>query len=355
MKNYAIIMAGGSGTRFWPVSRKSNPKQFQKIGSSDTLLNDTIHRIAKTLPMENIYIVASKEHQVLLYNTLPEDFSKHNLLFEPMARNTAAAVACSVQYLHSQFGDVNVGVFPADHHIDNTEEFSRVITSAYDTANNQEGIVTLGIPATFPSTGYGYLKVSQNTLSNTVQELDQFVEKPDYDKAVAYLNSSNYYWNAGIVFARSSYLLDKIKEHMPALNLYSSQITNWHQKLQTGELETMYGLMPATSIDYGVLEKCQDLFMIVLDAGWNDLGSWDVISDLFPKDTEGNVTDADHILMDASNSYILSSKKFVAAIGIDDLIIVDTEDSLLICKKDHVQDIKKLVDTLKTQGRVELL
>lgn len=355
MKNYAIIMAGGSGTRFWPVSRKSNPKQFQTIGSNDTLLNDTIHRITTVVPIENIFIVASKEHKDLLHSTLPESFLRDNILFEPMAKNTAAAIACSVQYLSNQFGDINLGIFPADHHIEDDAAFSAAVNQAYETALEIDSMVTLGIPVTFPSTGYGYLKVSTAVSDEDAFKLDQFIEKPNYNKAMEYMKAGNYYWNSGLIFSKSTVLLNKIFRHLPELYFYSSQVSYWHQEFKSGVLNYLYEQMDSISIDYGVLEKCHNLRMVILDAGWSDLGSWDAIPDLLEKDALGNVNEDDHILLDTTNSYVLSKKKFVAAIGIDDLIIVDTKDSLLICKKDHVQDIKKLVTMLKDQGRLELI
>jgi len=355
MKNFAIIMAGGSGTRFWPVSRQSNPKQFQSIASDDTLLNDTIKRLSMVIPLNRIYIVAAFEHKNLFEQTLPSTFEMSNVLYEPMAKNTAAAIACSVQYLSNQFGDINVGIFPADHHIDDIQAFKTTVKRAYKTSKEVDGIVTMGIPVTFPSTGYGYLDVNASKYDATVYHINSFVEKPSYKKALEYMTAEHYYWNSGVIFSKSTVLLNKILQHLPELYYYASQVTYWHQEFQSGTLREIYEAMPSISIDYGVLESCQQLFMLILDAGWSDLGSWDSIPDLMDKDIEGNVTDGAHVLLDTTNSYILSEKKFVAAIGLDDLIIVDTSDSLLICKKDHVQDIKKLVTLLKSQGRMELI
>jgi len=355
MKNYAIIMAGGSGTRFWPVSRQSKPKQFQSIGSEDTLLNDTVHRLERVVPIEHIYIVASLEHEVLLKESLPSYFPENNLLFEPMVKNTAAAIAASVRYLSNQFGDINVGIFPADHHIEDVDAFEAAVRQSYTTAIDVDGMVTLGIPVTFPSTGYGYLDVSPEDNGKGIYELQQFIEKPTHEKAMAYMSAGHYFWNAGVIFSKSTVLLNKIFQHLPELYYYASQVTYWHQELASGALKELYEAMPSISIDYGVLEKCERLLMVPLDAGWSDLGTWDSIPALLDKDDLGNVNEDAHILMDTTNSYIHSKKKFVAAIGLDDLIIVDTNDSLLICKKDHVQDIKKLVTLLKEQGRMELI
>lgn len=355
MKNFIIIMAGGSGTRFWPVSRQSNPKQFQSIGSDDTLLNDTIKRLSTIVPMDRIYIVAAFQHKTLFEQTLPQSFNMRNILFEPMAKNTAAAIACSVQHLSNQYGDINVGIFPADHHIEDNAAFKEAVKASFKASKKVDGIVTLGVPTTFPSTGYGYLDFEKESEVDGLYTLNSFVEKPSYEKAFEYMNAGHYYWNAGIIFSKSTVLLNKIFQCLPELYYFSSQVTYWHQEFGSGVLQELYEAMPSISIDYGVLEHCKKLFMIVLDAGWSDLGSWDAVPDLMDKDSKGNVTADDHILLDTRNSYILSEKKFVAAIGLDDLIIVDTADSLLICKKDHVQDIKKLVTILKDQGRLDLI
>ncbi len=355
MKRLAIIMAGGNGTRFWPMSRESRPKQFQAIGSDDTLLNDTIKRISKSVPVENIYIVASLAHKELLEETLPDSFKSENILLEPIAKNTAAAIACSVQYLNNQFGDINLGIFPADHFIKDEAEFTRVINRAYDVSENTSKLVTLGIPTTFASTGYGYLKVKMNqTVAKDVFELDNFVEKPNHKKAIEYLNSNSHFWNSGVLFTKSSVILNKIFQHMPELYLYSSQVSYWNQELHSGELLHLYNSMESTSIDYGVLEHCSRLEMLVLDAGWSDLGSWDALPDVLDQDSNGNINNDDNLLIDTKNSVIVSKKKFVAAIGLENIIVVETKDSLLICSKDHAQDIKLLVNKLKEQGRYEL-
>lgn len=353
MKNIAIIMAGGNGTRFWPLSRKDNPKQFQSIATEDTLLNETIKRINKVIPINQIYIVGSLSHKTLLEKTLPDNFIKKNILLEPIAKNTAAAIACSVQYINNQNGDVNLGIFPADHFIKDVDKFAEIIRNAYKESELSSKIVTLGINTSFPSTGFGYLQ-SGIKLKEEVFKLNNFTEKPNHTLAMKYHLNSNYYWNSGIIFCKSSVILNKIFQYLPDLYLYSSQVCYWDQELKSGTLLNLYSNLESISIDYGVLEKCSNLLMIPMNVGWSDLGSWDALPDIMETDKHGNINDNNHILLDTKNSIIISKSKVIATIGLDNIIIVEVNDTLLVCKKDQVQNIKELVLSLTEHGNSNL-
>lgn len=353
MKRIAIILAGGNGTRFWPVSRMSRPKQFQSIGGSDTLLNETIKRINAFVPMNGIYIVAGTHHQDLLDETLPESFLKENILLEPMAKNTAGAIAASVQYINNHHPHATVGIFPSDHHISDNDAFTETLIKAYETAHNTCKMVTLGIPVTYPATGYGYLEVEPS--KSRVKDLNRFVEKPDYAKAIEYMDNSNYFWNSGMLVSNATTLLMEVLKYMPELYFYSRQVTYWQQELQSGSLADLYSKFPSQSMDYGVLEHSEHLLMLELNAGWSDLGSWDALPEIMNSDDHGNISNEEQMLIDTENTLVVSDKKFVATIGLKDIIVVETGDSLLICKKGHSQDIKFLVEALKEQGRYELI
>jgi len=353
MKKIAIILAGGNGTRFWPVSRTSKPKQFQTIGGQDTLLNETIKRIHQFLPMDQIYIVAANHHSTLLNETLPSEFNNKNILLEPMAKNTAGAIAASVQFINNQHKHATIGIFPADHYIQNPEVFAETLSKAYDIAYDTCKMVLMGIPVTYPATGYGYLEVDHPDLE--IKTLNKFVEKPDLETAQTYMFDKHFFWNSGIIVSKASVILKEIMKYMPELYFYSRQVSYWHQEYQSGALKELYEAFPKDSIDYGVLEKCDHLLMLKLDAGWSDLGSWDALPEVMNSDSHGNIASQSQMLIDTENTLVMSDKKFVATIGLKDIIVVETDDSLLICKKGHSQEIKLLVESLKDQGRLELI
>lgn len=353
MKTSSIIMAGGNGTRFWPKSRTKLPKQFLDLDGNGTLLNQTINRLKALSSNDSIYIVGNKNHKKLFEDFLPNDFVMDNLLLEPFARNTAPAIAASVMALHKQHGNHVVVVLPSDQHIQNGKVFTSQLKKAVKAAQESHQVVTLGIKPTFAATGYGYLQASQ--INEDIFKLNAFVEKPDHETASTYIQDSSYYWNAGIFAFESEIMLAHIEKHMPELYYLCTFIENWTDDFNSGKLNILYQDMPSESIDYGIMEKLDDILMVPLDCGWSDLGSWDALPNIKAQDENENIIEGNVLNIETIGSTIVGNGKLIAAIGLQDIIVVDTEDALLICSKKDVQKIKAVVNTLKTQGEVHLI
>jgi len=353
MKTTTIIMAGGNGTRFWPKSRTTMPKQFLDLDNNGTLLNQTIARMKPLSTLTDLYIVGNLAHKPLFEKTLPNGFEMDHVLLEPMARNTAAAIAAPVMALHQASGNQVIIVLPSDQHIEDEITFQKQLMKAVKAATEKHQVVTLGITPTFPATGYGYLKA--NLQNDDIFKLDAFVEKPDIKTAEEYVKSEDYFWNAGIFVFESAIMLEHIQNEMPSLFEQCAKIKNWNDDLASGDLESLYKRMPATSIDYGIMEKLDEIYMVPLDCGWSDLGSWDALSTVMNEDMDNNIHSGDVIALDTNSTTIIGDKKLIAAVGLQDIVIVDTKDALLVCRKQDVQKIKQLVGVLKEKGRLKLL
>lgn len=353
MRTSSIIMAGGNGTRFWPMSRNKLPKQFLDLDGNGTLLNQTISRLNGISDPDSIYIVGNKQHKELFLELLPDGFHKGNLMLEPFAKNTAPAIAASVTALHKAHGNHVVVILPSDQHIRDEDEFRRQLVKAVTLAKSSHQLVTLGIKPTFAATGYGYLSTVQ--ISEDAFSLESFVEKPDFSTASQYLKDDSYYWNAGIFVFETQVMLKHIKEQMPSLYELCSFINDWQTDFSSGKLGLLYEDMPSESIDYGVMEKIKDILMVPLDCGWSDLGSWDALNNVKTADENNNIIEGNVLNLDTDRSTIVGNGKLIAAIGLHDVIIVDTEDALLICNKKDVQKIKAVVNTLKEKGMIHLL
>jgi mannose-1-phosphate guanylyltransferase len=360
MEKYGVIMAGGGGTRFWPLSRVSTPKQFLNITGEDSMINDTIRRIIDIIPPDKILIVTNKAQEKMLNEVVMEQIPRENILVEPVGRNTAACVGYAALVIKQRSGAAVMGVFPSDHYIKNTADFQRVLTAACDVAENADKIVTMGITPTFPSTGYGYIKYDRNSAipagEKTGYEVLEFVEKPDGVKARAYLDSGNYLWNSGMFVWKTSLILASFERFLP--RLYRKLITlepYIGAPEERAMLEEVYPTLPDISIDYGVMERAEDVVVIPGDFCWNDVGCWDSLGSVFPPDEKGNIAKGDFIDIETKNSILYSNHRLIAAVGLEDMIVVETSDALLVCPKKKAQDVKKVVDELKNMGREELL
>lgn len=358
MNIYSVIMAGGGGTRFWPLSRHENPKQLLNLGGRDTLINETIDRITEAVDKDYIFIVTNEGQAKVLENTVNNKVLKENILLEPVMRNTAACIGYAAFSIFMKYGDGVMCVFPSDHHIKDEKEFSNIVKKAVSIAEYNDKLITIGIKPTFPSTGYGYIKsVSGREVEiENCFKVDEFVEKPNFKTATRYVKDGNYYWNSGMFVWKVSVILENFKRFLPKLYNGLKELSKYMgTENEYEKVKEIYPSLLSTSIDYGVMERSNNVLVIPGDFGWNDVGSWDSLGALYESDDHGNIIKGENIGIDTKNSIVYSDKRMIATIGVSNLIIVETDDAVLVCPKDRAQDVKKVVEILKQQGKVEYL
>lgn len=347
-------MAGGNGTRFWPLSRQNIPKQLLNLSGHDTLINDTIKRVESMISLQNTFIITNKLQLENLKNILIPGISQSNILVEPVARNTASCILYASMKIYEQFGDGVMCIFPSDQYITNNTKFRDTLEIAIKIAEETDSLITIGIKPTFPSTGYGYIKIG-NKLSN-YYKVDRFIEKPNLEQAKEYLNLGKYYWNSGIFIWKISVIIDNFKRFLPRLY---NQLYELSGKFKLdGEIEMIEKIYPNLdniSIDYGIMERTDDALVVLGDFGWNDMGSWDALGTVFPLDEHSNIVKAEHINIDTEKCIIYGDNKLIATIGLENIVIVDTKDALMVCSKNRTQDVKKVIDKLRQIGRQDLL
>lgn len=355
MKRFEVIMAGGGGTRFWPLSRKSRPKQLLNITGSDIMLNETIKRLDPLVERENVYIVTNEEQQEILKELIVSGIPFKNILAEPAARNTAPCVLYAASVLQKEHGDGVMCVFPADHHIGNPSEYQRVIAKAADIAENSDHIITIGIRPTFPSTGYGYISRGE-MWQEEVWQVGQFVEKPCLEKAEEYVKSGKFSWNSGVFVFRISTILKAFERYLPEM---AAQMEELAQAWQTDQWEKMlkdiYPKLQSISIDYGIMEQADNVLVMEGDYGWSDVGSFDALDTVYTPDEQNNISIGETLLIDSGGCIVRSEEKLIALIGVKDLVVVEAEDAILVCPKSQAQNAKKAVETLQGQGKKEYL
>ncbi len=358
---YAVIMAGGSGTRFWPLSREKMPKQLLKIGSDDTLIQLTVDRVLPLVKRENVFIVTNQGLAVDIGTQLTSRFGgswDQNLILEPEAKNTAPALGLSALHLNRIDPDGIMVVLSADHAIRNVEAFQKCLRTAAKAAE-RDYLVTLGIKPNRPETGYGYIKAGEQCREaglDDVCRVERFVEKPDLKTAQGYLESGQYYWNSGMFVWKVRTFLKEIERHMPSLHQGLEEV---RKSIGTGtESETVRGMfarLQPVSIDYGVMERTDRAAVVPADIGWSDVGSWTALEEVTDKDASGNIITGNVVDIDSTDSVIYAEKRLVATIGLKDTIVVDTPDATLVCSRDRAQDVKKVVDELKKRKAEERL
>lgn len=348
-------MAGGGGTRFWPLSRQKKPKQLLNLSGKDLMINETIERIHRFIDYENIFIVTNYTQAEEMKQAVAGRVRNENILSEPAARNTSACIAYAAEVIKKRYGGGIMCVFPADHYIKDENEFSRIMSEGIREVESKDCLLTIGITPSFAATGYGYIQYEED--AQISHKVIRFVEKPDLKTAEEYLMTGTYLWNSGMFIWKTDTILAEIKHYIPDVYSIIEQIgDSLNTENEENMLNYMYPQIPKISIDYGVMEKSERVRCIPGDFGWNDVGSWDMLGAIHEKDKKGNIFLGEHIDLDTTNSVIYSSAgKMVALIGVDNLVVVETEDALLICDQKRAQDVKKVVEYLQENGREELL
>lgn len=357
---YAVIMAGGAGTRFWPASRTNRPKQLLPLaGSSDEpLLAATVRRILPLCPPERIFI-ATGRHLVEASRAALPGLPEENFLAEPMPRNTAPCIGWAAATIRRRDPEAVVMVLPSDHHIEDEGGFRRVLKKAVEAAE-AGAIATIGIEPTRPETGYGYIERGEK-IADEVFEVARFIEKPDRPNAERYASSGKHLWNGGMFFFQARRILEEIREHLPEL---SRELDLLDREAARGKeasaLEEAFARMPGISIDHGVMEKAGKLAVVPGSFGWSDVGSWHSAWELAEKDERGNAASKEAVLVDARGNLVADlrkegKKRVVALVGVSDLVVVETDDALLVIPRERAQDVRSVIEALKARGRGELL
>jgi mannose-1-phosphate guanylyltransferase len=351
-------MAGGQGTRFWPRSRRKKPKQLLNIVGDKTMLAETVARISPLIPAERTLVVAGEGYGDLIRDCLPQ-LPEENFLFEPVGRNTAACVAWAALWVQRRASEGVMAVLPADHLIRDASEFLRVLHTATLVAQPLSRLVTIGIQPTHPETGYGYIRVSGDHLQvdgRQVFRVAQFVEKPSRPKAEQFLAEGAYVWNSGMFVWRADSIWLEVCHHLPQLAQHLERVADVTETDALRRvLREVYARLPSVSIDVEVMERAQDVWVVPADIGWSDVGSWRALSDLLAADAHGNVVIGEQRGIETSGCFIHSPRKLVATIGLSNLVVIETDDVLLICPKERDQDVRKLVELLDREGRYDLL
>jgi mannose-1-phosphate guanylyltransferase len=359
MNVYGVLMAGGVGTRFWPKSRRKSPKQVLKIAGPDTMIQATQKRLNGLVEEKNLYIVTSQEQYPIIQEQLPQ-LDKSNFLLEPFGRNTAPCIGLAAIHIVEKDPDGIMLVLPADHLITDVKSFHQLCKIAINFASENEGLITLGIRPTFPSTAYGYVQRNKEVAQSSghdIYKVRTFAEKPNIQTAERFLESGDFYWNSGMFIWKASTILNEISDNLPEIYQGLMQVKNCiNSSSYPKKVEEVYKSFKSISIDYGVMQSSEKVYVIPADFGWNDVGSWEIVYDIAQKDNKKIAGEFDEIInIDSSECYISTPGKTVALVGVKNILVIDTGDALLICKKSHSQNVKEVIEKLKKRGLNELL
>ena len=356
MKTTALIMAGGRGERFWPRSRKSLPKQFLSLtGDGRTMIQLTVERILPLVDMEDIFIATNKDYKELVKKQLPK-LPEENILCEPVGRNTAPCIGLGAMHIAKKYDDALMMVLPSDHLIKYNSMFVNTLKEACRIAEENTNLVTIGITPDYPETGYGYIKFNPNESKGQAFAVDRFVEKPTLEVAKEYLETEEYLWNSGMFVWKTSSILKNMESYMP--DIYEGLLRikeSIGTEIQEQMLEKEFTAFRSESVDYGIMEKAEDIYTIPGTFGWDDVGSWLAVERIRKSNEYGNVVSGNIITVNSKNCIIEGSKKLIAAVGLEDLVIVDSDDAMLICEKQSAGDIKKVLENLKICNRDEYI
>jgi mannose-1-phosphate guanylyltransferase len=350
-----LIMAGGIGSRFWPLSSNKKPKQFLNlIDDQRNMIQLTVDRIKEIADSEEIFIATSENYKNDVEKYLPE-IPSENISIEPMRRNTAACIGLAALHIEEKHPEATMLILPSDHLISNNEEFINTIRSAAEIAEAGDNLVTIGIEPTRPETGYGYINYNQNQFKEAY-EVNKFTEKPDLKKAIEFIKSGNYLWNSGMFVWKVKTIRKMFKKYMTELD---QALENINEVIGTAEEKEItyqeFKKLESISIDYGVMEKDDNIYVVPGSFGWDDIGSWSSLADIKEKDEAGNVTKGSYLTIKTNNSIIQAKDKLIAAVGMEDVIIVESEDAILVCNKDNDQDVKELRNLIAEKGMDHLL
>ncbi|MGB9911185.1 MAG: mannose-1-phosphate guanylyltransferase [Microgenomates group bacterium] len=361
---YALVICGGGGTRLWPRSREKTPKQFSRLFGKETLYQKTIRRLKGLVKPEKIFIVTtSKEYAKEIKRETPQ-IPQENIFWEPARKNTAMACSLGTLIIHQKDPQAVIMNFWADHLVRKEEIFKKVELAGAKAAFKENTLVTIGIKPTYPHTGFGYIKAGKQKGKIdgfAVYHLEKFVEKPDFETAQRFIKEGNYYWNSGMYIWPSGFFLETLKKYTPAIYQAVEKIRPVIGKKRFFSLlKEVYEEAPEMPVDVAVSEKIRNGLVIPADIGWNDVGDWSVIYEISPKDDQGNVIikfgkKGEVIALEAKNNLIQFDDQLIALIGVEDLIVVDSSDAVLICRKDKAQEVKQIVNLLKEKNKKEYL
>ena len=356
MKKTALIMAGGRGERFWPKSRKNLPKQFLSLtDDGKTMIQLTVERIKPLVDLEDVFIATNKDYKSLVLEQLP-GIPEENILCEPIGRNTAPCIGLGAAHIAKKYDDALMMVLPSDHLIKYNQMFVNTLSDGCAIAEKGANLVTIGITPDYPETGYGYIKFNPTKKDGAAFMVDRFVEKPSLEVAKEYLATEEYLWNSGMFIWKVSTILDNLKQFMPSIYNGLQVI---QESINTDDyptvLEKEFCAFPSESIDYGIMEKASNIYILPGTFGWDDVGSWLAVGRIRKSNENGNVVNGNIITVNTKNCIIEGTDKLIATVGLNNLIIVDTKDATLICNKENAGEIKKVLENLKICNRDEYI
>lgn len=354
--NYAVIMAGGAGTRFWPKSRKSKPKQFLNLFGRQTMIQKTVNRLNGFIQNENVMVITNANYRHLVNEQLA-GLRESFIIGEPVARNTAPCVALAAVILYDTDPDALMVVLPADSEIENTDEFITLLKTATNTASNEHSLVTIGIEPNRPETGYGYIRREENpslkTNGRNVYKVRNFTEKPDLNKASQFLESGDYLWNSGIFIWKAETIISEFRTHLPEVYKQMEILMKTDKSIEN--INQFYENCPSISIDYGIMEKANHVHVVPGSFGWSDVGSWKAVHELSEKDAHDNSAGENKAVFLHSKSSLIHSEgnKLIALVGVENLALVETDDTILVLNMDNAQNVKEVVDLLDADGKLK--